>query len=457
MKLILLYMSQTYLRKMNNIDPNTIATQITDKIGGIKNLKSVTHCVTRLRIVPVDKSLIDVENLHKIEGVIEVVIAGGQIQFVIGTKVSLVYDIFTNQYTHNDGALKEEIKFIEYIYLIFKPIIPLICISLFMKFILVVSIQLGFLTYSGSTATILYAICDTVLYFLPFFLAMSSARTFNVNEYISMALVGTLLYPTLVSAFNTATSIEFFSINILLPKFSQTVIPIIIAIFLLAKLDIILRNKVSSLIASFIVPLLDLLILVPLMIIVIGPLYAKILSLFHVKEILYLHDDIIILALVFIYYIIHIYICDGRIGNKKLKKVIIYSPISGSVSQLSKCEHPMFASGIYGNGIEIKTANSKKIYSPISGKITYNSNVNNYFKIENSEIIIKMYIMHNHNNVTDFNLEHQIKQNIKVKKNQEIAEVSENNFSIYMIFDNSNDLLLGNFESFQVKSRKKLV
>ena len=61
-----------------------IASDILEAIGGKENVASVTHCMTRLRFTLKDEGLSSDDVLKKINGVITVIHAGGQVQIEIG-------------------------------------------------------------------------------------------------------------------------------------------------------------------------------------------------------------------------------------------------------------------------------------------------------------------------------------------------------------------------------------
>ena len=71
-----------------------LCTEILEAVGGSKNVKNVFHCITRLRIVPVNRDAVDMEKLSKVSGILKVVESSGQIQCVIGTTVPEVYEEF---------------------------------------------------------------------------------------------------------------------------------------------------------------------------------------------------------------------------------------------------------------------------------------------------------------------------------------------------------------------------
>lgn len=60
------------------MDPKKTAEEILANVGGKSNVRDVSHCFTRLRLVLKDDSLANKEVVEHIEGVIQVVEAGGQ-------------------------------------------------------------------------------------------------------------------------------------------------------------------------------------------------------------------------------------------------------------------------------------------------------------------------------------------------------------------------------------------
>ncbi len=78
----------------NNYDE--LAKTILDNVGGKKNIKSLGHCVTRLRFKLEDYSLANTEVLKNTDGIITVLISMGQYQLVIGNHVAGVYNALSN-------------------------------------------------------------------------------------------------------------------------------------------------------------------------------------------------------------------------------------------------------------------------------------------------------------------------------------------------------------------------
>ena len=82
------------------MDYNRIASDILEHVGGKENVKNVTHCFTRLRFVLKDESKAQKEIVEHLEGVISVVVAGGQFQ------VCLLYTSICIIFRHHFSAVR---------------------------------------------------------------------------------------------------------------------------------------------------------------------------------------------------------------------------------------------------------------------------------------------------------------------------------------------------------------
>ena len=69
------------------------AAKIVELVGGAENVESLTHCVTRLRFVLKDKSLVRMDEIGAIDGVLKAFESGGQIQVVIGPGVAELFEV----------------------------------------------------------------------------------------------------------------------------------------------------------------------------------------------------------------------------------------------------------------------------------------------------------------------------------------------------------------------------
>lgn len=264
------------------MDFNKLGTDILNKVGGENNVDDLVHCATRLRFKLNDRKKADKKAIEDFDGVLTVVESGGQFQVVIGNNVSYVYDAIMNM-THlgnrssnNASEGKEEKnslfdKFVDMISGIFTPILGLLAGSGVLKGLLAVSVALGMNAKSG-TYLILNAAADSMFYFLPIILAVSAARKFKANQYLAMALAGALIYPDLVAAYTAGTSLTFLGIPVILAKYSSTVIPAILAVWVMSKLQHFLESKLHESIRNLLTPFLCLIIMVPVTLLVVGPI-----------------------------------------------------------------------------------------------------------------------------------------------------------------------------------------
>lgn len=126
------------------MDINQAAKDILEHVGGKENVKDVTHCFTRLRFVLKDESKADKEIVEHLEGVIQVVVSGGQFQVVLGSKVTKVYeailllvDLEASSDDGGDGGRGNLLNTVlQTISKVFTPLIPAIAASGLIKGIL---------------------------------------------------------------------------------------------------------------------------------------------------------------------------------------------------------------------------------------------------------------------------------------------------------------------------------
>ena len=69
-----------------------LAGEILQNVGGLQNVSGLTHCITRLRFKLKDEGKANKEVIEGLDGVIQVMQAGGQYQVVVGAKVDDLYE-----------------------------------------------------------------------------------------------------------------------------------------------------------------------------------------------------------------------------------------------------------------------------------------------------------------------------------------------------------------------------
>ena len=266
------------------MDYQAIAKEILKDVGGKDNIVDVTHCYTRLRFVLKDTKQANKEVLLQTEGVISVVESGGQYQVVLGNKVAHVYNalepllaqqLTTKTSTKEKNSLGNRV--LNTVAAIFTPVVPAIAASGMLKGILAIAVMVANNFYQVdlkplNTYIILSAASDALFYFMPVILGYSAAKVFKTNEYIAMVIGATLCYPTIVSLMTEESAVTLFGLHVTKANYVSTVIPIILAIFMLAYVQRFLEKVIPEVLKIIMVPTLSLLLMIPATLLLFGPI-----------------------------------------------------------------------------------------------------------------------------------------------------------------------------------------
>lgn len=259
----------------------SLAKQIIQEVGGKENINSVIHCVTRLRFKLKNESLANKETIKNLDGVMTVVISGGQFQVVIGEHVSKVFaevtkligkateDVDTEETTEKGSIFS---RFVSLISGIFMPVMGVMAAAGILKGFLVALTVLGWMSEEMGVYKILFVASDGFFYFMPILLGFSAGKTFKTNSYITATVGAALVYPTMVEMYNAGEALSFLQIPVVLMNYTQSVVPIILAAFFVAKLEKVLLKIIPKSLQLIFVSLIILVIVVPLSFIVIGPI-----------------------------------------------------------------------------------------------------------------------------------------------------------------------------------------
>lgn len=267
------------------MDYKVMAKNILEKIGGAENVRNMTHCATRLRLTLHDTAKADDQAVENIDGVINVINKAGQYQLLIGTEVGKLYDEFEPLVKGNESSgsptTEEQASgsiisnIFSAVSAIFAPLLPVLAGSGILRGLLILFVQLGIISEDSGTYSILFVASMSVFYFLPVLLAFTSARRFGASPYISALIGAALINPDFIAlmggAGNGATT-EFFGIPVVLMNYNSTVVPIILSIWAFSYFYKFLDKHIPETLKLVVVPLVSLAIMVPLTVIVIGPI-----------------------------------------------------------------------------------------------------------------------------------------------------------------------------------------
>jgi beta-glucoside PTS system EIICBA component len=262
-----------------------------DAVGGPENIRHVTHCATRLRFQLLDPSKADKERIEQLPEAVGVLESQGQFQVIVGPGVPDAYkavtaipgvpgdddEVATPAAAAGGVTLKKAAsgswldRVLASISAIFSPYIPVLASVGIIKGLLAVAVQLGWLADTSNTYAILAAAGNAMIYFFPVLLAFTAARQFGANPYVGATIGAALMEPNLTAINVTGEHLNFLGIPFVGQSFANTVIPIIIGMWAFAYLERGLKKVLPQLLHLLLVPVISLVVMVPLMLLVFGP------------------------------------------------------------------------------------------------------------------------------------------------------------------------------------------
>ena len=280
------------------MDYRKTAQDILDHVGGSKNIASAAHCATRLRLVIADNKKVSKEALENVDGVKGVFEASGQLQIILGTgTVNKVFAEFidiagitaSSKAEAKEAAAEKQNWFMRAIKLlgdIFVPIIPAIVAS---GFLMGIMNSLDFMNSNGflhiNTHSSIYVFANlfsNIAYtFLQTLIAFSAAKAFGANQYLGAVIGMIMIHPSLQNAYTVATegvqqtqSVFFGLFKIDMVGYQGHVIPVIIAVWILAVIEKKLHKIVPEVLDLFVTPLVSVFVTGYLTLSIVGPIFV---------------------------------------------------------------------------------------------------------------------------------------------------------------------------------------
>ncbi|MFC2723863.1 MAG: glucose PTS transporter subunit IIA [Bifidobacterium dentium] len=219
---------------------DSLASQIIAAIGGPENIRSLTHCATRLRFELVDAGKVDQNALEHMKGVLGAVPqSGDRFQVVIGGAVATVYEDIMHlpEMANAGGAVASgnaagdggkpmsnaEVKaaarskargkvawldsFFEYLSDSFRPILGVLLGASIIIALVNLLISLGVIPNDEASAGWVFvkAIWKGVFYFLPIMVAYNASKKLKVDPWLGGSIMAMLMTPQFISLMNTKT------------------------------------------------------------------------------------------------------------------------------------------------------------------------------------------------------------------------------------------------------------
>ncbi|MCQ4087872.1 beta-glucoside-specific PTS transporter subunit IIABC [Saccharibacillus sp. JS10] len=258
-----------------------LAKDILEAVGGSDNIVSATRCATRLRLVLKETSPAAKEQVASMPGVITVVENGGQFQVVIGQHVGEVYDSFAGlanlEANTGDDAPKGTIlnRIIATMSAVFAPFVYILAAAGILQGLLIVTN----LIYPAFAETGTYEVFSFISWapftFLPIFIAITASKHFKTNTFIAVASCAALVTPdwaAIAARISDGENFRFIGIALTETTYTSSVLPPLFLVWILSYLEKFLNKIMHEVIRPLFVPFLCLVLMVPLTIVLIGPL-----------------------------------------------------------------------------------------------------------------------------------------------------------------------------------------
>ncbi len=278
-----------------------ISENILHNIGGKENVVSAAHCATRLRLVLKDDEKINVKEIEEMPAVKGSFNTSGQFQVILGSGVvDEVYKEFINLANIKEGS-KDELKkeadkklnplqrLLKSLADVFVPILPiLVAAGLLMGINNILTSQGLFIEGQSiveaypqfkDLAELINTFANTGFAFLPIFLGFSAAKAFGGNPYLGACIGALMIHSDLLNGYSYGAAVvegtvpawNIFGLTIAKVGYQGTVLPVLAAAFVLAKVEKTLHKIIPSVLNNLLTPLFTVFITGILTFVVIGP------------------------------------------------------------------------------------------------------------------------------------------------------------------------------------------
>ncbi|HIV50266.1 MAG TPA: PTS transporter subunit EIIC [Candidatus Faecalibacterium intestinipullorum] len=266
-----------------------IAKDVLAAVGGKSNVTSVTHCMTRLRLVLKDMGLPKQDEIKKISGVIGVVVAGGQFQVIVGQNVPKVYEAlckeggFQEQEAINENldAPKEKLtpkkigsNILNYLAGSMTPLIPILMAAGMFKTVTTIcgSTMLNILPAESNLYILLDFLYDAGFYFLPIYIGYTAAKKIGATPVLGAYMGGILIAPDLLALVSAGEPFSILGIPMKLVSYTQSVLPIILSVAALYYVERLFKKIVPDAAAIVFVPTFTIFVMSPIALCLLAPL-----------------------------------------------------------------------------------------------------------------------------------------------------------------------------------------
>lgn len=259
-----------------------LALDVIRLVGGKKNIASAERCATRLRLVLHEKPAGAEEEVKKLPGVITVVEKGGQFQVVIGPHVGDVFAVVSKELeldqkqTEDVPQKKQSIlnRVIQTMSAVFAPFIYVLAGAGVIRGILIIISTINPDLANTGAYEVFQMLGEAPFNYLPVLIALTASRHFKCNTFVAVVCSLALVSPSwqaIADRIAGGENVLFWFIPMSETTYTSTVLPALILVVVLAWLEHFLDKHLPGVIRPLFTPVICMGIMVPLTILVIGP------------------------------------------------------------------------------------------------------------------------------------------------------------------------------------------
>ncbi|MFN2747852.1 MULTISPECIES: sucrose-specific PTS transporter subunit IIBC [Bacillus] len=248
-----------------------IARELLPLIGGADNIISISHCTTRLRFTVRDEEKIDIEAIERMAAVQGTFFRYGLFQIIFGA--GIVNKIYREMAQYSDPAPMDQentpeaqsginllTRFAKTLSDIFVPIIPAIVASGLLMGVIGVIKEFRLAAYDGPVMKMLDIFSSAAFVILPVLLGFSAAKRFGSNPFLGAVIGGILTHPDLLDpemlGSQTPSFAEILGFQVPLIGYQGTVIPILLSVYIMSKIERFLQRIVPRSLDLIAIPFL---------------------------------------------------------------------------------------------------------------------------------------------------------------------------------------------------------
>ena len=230
-----------------------LSKRVVELVGGKENVSKLTHCVTRLRFIVKDKSLLQETEIKKLPGVIGTQWLGEQFQVIVGTESEAIYGSICRMWGfQQEAAIQENLDknltqgkwyspkrigngILSYVSPTMTAIIPMMMGACLCKTIVAIlgPGMLNVISDTSDLSIVLNFLYNAFFYFIPIFLGYSAARTLNMNPVYGIYLGAMIIVPEFVAMVGERETLSIFGISAPVANYSATFLPVILGVWIM--------------------------------------------------------------------------------------------------------------------------------------------------------------------------------------------------------------------------------